>query len=371
MKHRTKPDSESGSQPGFKGGQSELTHPLLGRYFDDMSRNRLLDGAAEEKRLAADLREARERIARFARELPATWRAFALETCGSGPEEGAKWPLRDVERFCRRVMEYRPDQTDLRSVTRRERARTLQKRLDETRGSMVLGNLRLVVHIAKPYLNRGLGFLDLIQEGNVGLMKAVEKFDYELGYKFSTYAFWWIKQSIERSIAEKSRLIRLPVHLTELDRRIRKVDKDQEESSGRSATDDELAGRLSVSTKRVRQVRWATRNTRIVDDDPQREESAELLSRMVDPDAGSPLDTAVSGQLRAAITDQLDRLEQREQKILLLRFGFGSEDPHTLEQVGRRLNLSRERVRQLEAIALRKLRDAQGLARFSPEPSAI
>jgi RNA polymerase primary sigma factor len=228
------------------------------------------------------------------------------------------------------------------------------RRYEEAKQKMASGNLRLVVSIAKRWRNRGLPFADLIQEGNAGLMKAVEKYEYKRGYKFSTYATWWIRQSVTRAIADHARTIRVPVHLTETMAKLRRIQHDVLQETGREATLEELAGRASISSQECRRVLAASRST-VSLDRPVGDGDAQVMDFIADRDAPDPADLPVSDQLKARVAEVLETLSEREREILSLRFGFGDGYTYTLEEVGRRFNVTRERVRQIEAKAIKRL----------------
>jgi RNA polymerase primary sigma factor len=230
-----------------------------------------------------------------------------------------------------------------------------ERALTRARGELVRGNLRLVVSIAKRYTNRGLHMLDLIQEGNIGLMKGVEKFDYRRGFKISTYVTWWIRQSIARAIAEKARLIRLPMHLHEHLNRIRHVARALTQELGREPTREEVAAQVGVPVERVRML-WAVMKEPLSMDAPVGDEGDTTLSDFVEnPEEVSAADVTAASDLAEKVRGVLDRLSPREAKILRMRFGIGEKSEHTLEQVGAAFGVTRERIRQIEAAALKKL----------------
>lgn len=340
-----------------------LDNRLIEGYARDLAAAPLLDREVEAGH-ALVLRESREALAVLVLRLPAELRASVLGTGAPGPEAGRKWPLRQLDACC--------DALALRAVGDRDAELVLdevshhKRRLDRSRDALIVGNLRLVVHLAKAYHSYNISFMDLVQEGNLGLIEAVDRFECERGHRFGTYAAWWIRRSILLAFAEKSGVIRTSRYMRKRVQELHAAARELSGALGRRPTTQELASRMQITVSKVADLMALGKDPQPLESVGPDGEPRGVLKRVPDDSAVSPLTRMLTRERREKVLAAMELLDPRERTVLFLRYGIDGEPRRTLKEVGKILRVSRERVRQIERMAIARLLadpETRGLAR--------
>jgi len=343
-------------------GTSNTPETLLPTYLRDIGRIPMLD-ADREASLAKVLHDAKGESVKLARRLGDRLFHRILEDPSRKLKDVRKWTAREAEEFCHRAVQFERRQPGSISPAVVRDVQRCCSQLHETRQALTKANLRLAVFVAKRCRSSAMSLTDLIQEGNLGLMKAVDMFDHRVGTRFSTYAYWWIKQSISRAIADKERLIRVPANQHETRRRIDRERRLLRRSLDRDPTDDELADALHLKPRKITQARSIVPDAQSLDQLLVENARDNLVERLVDREGVKGDEYVERTEILSAIGHALkERLTPREARIVELRYGLGQHSSHTLTEIGRLTNLSRERVRQIEGNAILKLRGCDALA---------
>ena len=338
-----------------KSSAANAASPVQQIYMQETGRTALLDKSSEVT-IATQLTDARIATQELAKSLAGSCREYVFAGDEGASNLGAAWPLGRLEAVIAKLVQFTDQHPDAKAAATLRKIRAHKVELDAARDGLIRANLRLVVHVAKKYGTRGLPLMDLIQEGNLGLLTAVERFDPKRGHRFSTYACWWIRQAIERAIAEKSRTIRIPVHVTEELRTIEYVARELSQDLGRDATPHEIATQLSLPVETVDRALAIVGEPLPLEGGVDGGEGGNVAKILPDTQGPSPFQAASQREINECVESALRTLNSREETIVRMRFGFGNEAARTLAQVGERLRLSRERVRQIEVVALAKIK---------------
>jgi RNA polymerase primary sigma factor len=327
---------------------------LMQDYARDVAAAPMLEKKVE-ARYAEELHEARIAIAELILELPRAHRASLLNGDGKGPEAREKWPLKRLDPCCEQLMKHSVRDRDEKVRRIADEIRTQKARLDRARDALIVSNLRLVVHLAKEYHSYNMSFMDLVQEGNVGLIEAVERFEHQRGLRFGTYAAWWIRRSILLAFAEKSGLIRTSRYMRKRISDLNAVTRELTATLGRKPTSHEIANRMATPLAKVDELRAMTREPQPLESFGSESTVKEILKSVPDRSSTNPLHRILDRERREKILEAMEILEPRERKVLEMRFGLGGGRRRTLKDIGRILRVSRERVRQIERLAISRL----------------
>jgi RNA polymerase sigma factor (sigma-70 family) len=339
----------------------------MGDDFDRPAENRLMQDYARdvasapllekkvEAEYAAKLHEARVAIAELFLKLPRTYREALLNGHAKGPEDRERWPLKQLDPCCEQLMRHSTGCSDPRVRRILEEVRAEKARLDRARDALIVSNLRLVVHLAKEYHSYNMSFLDLVQEGNVGLIEAVERFEHHRGLRFGTYAAWWIRRAILLAFAEKSGLIRTSRYMKKRISDLNAATRELTVSLGRRPTSQEIAERMETPVAKVDELRAMAHEPQSLENFGTQSDRKEILTSVPDRRSKSPLHGILDRERKEKILAAMEILEPRERKVLEMRFGLGGGSRRTLKEIGRTLRISRERVRQIERLAISRL----------------
>ena len=313
----------------------------------------------EEVRLATEFRQSREALAAVLLRLPEPWAETVLGEDREGPQLGRRWSLKRLEASFQQLLECAEEPGSEPIAALVQEARAHKRRLDRSRETLLRSNLRLVIHLAKKLKGRGIPFLDLIQEGNLGLMTALEKYECERGNRFSTYAVWWIRNTLFKAMAQKNRLIRLPEHVKAAIGAVRREMGDLSGELGRRPTEKEIADRMDLPVEKVIELLTVVKDPRPLENFGAETDGPQLIAQVPDTNVVDPLKRTLKREMRTNVTKALRILSPSEERVIRLRFGMDGEAPMSLRQIGNACKLSHERVRLIQRAALRKLRAAK------------
>ncbi len=361
--HKERLDSDPYASEYLEPDAPSPEGSLLSRYLRETVRTELLD-REEETRLHIELQQSREAFAKLVLRLPEPWREQALEDDEEGPDLGRKWPLKRLEACYHRLVDCtrEPDGQQIAAIVRA--AGRHKRGIDRAREALIVAHLRFVVFVVKKVGNRGMSFLDLVQEGNLGLIQAVERFEWERGYRFSSYAVFWIRRAIFEAFRKHFRIVRLPEHVKTLIGRLKQTASELGDSLGRKPMRNELAAEMGLPLERVVELLTVARDAYPLETFGTEDDRPGFLSYLSDSNSPDPLRASLEGDMREKLMEALSALPRREEQILKLHFGIDCDRPYTLREIGLKFKLTRERIRQIQIAAIEKVRDA--LSRLEP-----